>query len=83
MAHEEFASGAREEIAIRAGSSIGVDRVAVALRMCGRRACGQNLQDRGCQSVAYAIRVCALHLDVGYQVRRDRFKKCDKNYYIV
>ena len=34
-AHEEFASGAREEIAIRAASIIAVERVAAALRATG------------------------------------------------
>jgi hypothetical protein len=34
-AHEEFASGAREEIAIRAVSIIAVERVAAALRVDG------------------------------------------------
>jgi Potential Queuosine, Q, salvage protein family len=35
-AHEEFASGAREEIAIRAASIIAVERVGAALRADGR-----------------------------------------------
>jgi Potential Queuosine, Q, salvage protein family len=35
-AHEEFSSGAREEIAIRAASIIAVERVAAVLRADGR-----------------------------------------------
>jgi hypothetical protein len=41
-AHEEFESGAREEIAIRAASIIAVERVAAALRADGARAVGTS-----------------------------------------